>query len=132
MVFGIYKRNRIVITFPVSDRKHDTLIPLIKQYTKKSSLYYSDDHTALQCWIWLESIKYIVAHGREEYVREDSHINGLEGFWSYAKTWLYHYRGVPKQYFHLYLKEIEFRFNNRDKNIFHMLTNILVKTVPKP
>lgn len=45
----------------------------------------------------------IVAHGREEYVREDSHINGLEGFWSYAKTWLYHYRGVPKQYFHLYL-----------------------------
>lgn len=28
----------------------------------------------------------IVAHGREEYVREDSHINGLEGFWSYAKT----------------------------------------------
>ena len=72
----------------------------------------------------------IVPHGREEYVREDTHINGLEGFWSYAKTWLYHYRGVPKQYFHLYLKEIEFRFNNRHKNIFHMLTNILVKTVP--
>lgn len=47
LVFGIYKRNGIVITFPVSDRKHETLIPLIKQYTtKKGSLYYSDDHTA--------------------------------------------------------------------------------------
>ena len=34
LVFGIYKRNGIVITFSVSDRKHDTLIPLIKQYTK--------------------------------------------------------------------------------------------------
>ena len=40
----------------------------------------------------------IIAHGmEEEYVREDTitHINGIEGFWSYAKTWLYHYRGVP-------------------------------------
>ena len=43
----------------------------------------------------------------EEYVREDtSHINGIEGFWSYAKTWLYHYRGINGDYFHLYPKEI--------------------------
>jgi transposase len=103
LVFGIYKRNGIVITFPVSDRKHETLIPLIKQYTKKGSLYYSDDHTAYAMLNMIGKHK-VVAHGREEYVREDSHINGIEGFWSYAKTWLYHYRGVPKQYFHLYLK----------------------------
>ena len=35
LVFGIYQRNGKVITFPVSDRKHDTLIPLIKLHTKK-------------------------------------------------------------------------------------------------
>ena len=46
LVFGIYQRNGKVITFPVSDRKHDTLIPLIKQHTRKGSLYYTDDHTA--------------------------------------------------------------------------------------
>lgn len=46
LVFGIYQRNDKVITFPVSDRKHDTLIPLIKLHTKKGSLYYTDDHTA--------------------------------------------------------------------------------------
>ncbi|MGA9840752.1 MAG: transposase, partial [Nitrososphaeraceae archaeon] len=67
----------------------------------------------------------------EEYVREDtSHINGIEGFWSYAKTWLYHYRGVPKQYFYLYLKEIEFRFNHRNEDIFRLLAKIMVRTVP--
>jgi transposase len=62
----------------------------------------------------------MIAHGVEEYVREsgDAHISGIEGFWSYAKIWLYHYRGVPKQYFHLYMKEIEFRFNNnREESI---------------
>lgn len=71
----------------------------------------------------------IVAHGREEYVREDSHINGIEGFWSYAKTWLYIYRGVPRQYFHLYLKEIEFRFNNRHMDLYPIMSKMLVKTV---
>ncbi|MDR4512839.1 MAG: IS1595 family transposase [Nitrososphaeraceae archaeon] len=131
LVFGLYKRNGIVITFHVYDRKHETLIPLIKKYTKKGSLYYSYDHTASAMLNMIGKHK-VVAHVREEYVREDSHINGLEEFWSYAKTLLYHYRGVPKQYFHLYLKEIEFRFNNRNKNIFHMSANILVKTVPKP
>ena len=58
---------------------------------------------------------------------DDAHINGMDGFWSYAKVWLYNYRVVPKQYFHLYLKEIEFRFNNRDKELFPILVDLLVK-----
>ena len=129
LVFGIYQRNGKVITFPVSDRKQDTLIPLIKLHTKKGSLY-SDDHTAYAS-LDLIGKHQIIAHGMEEYVREDtSHINGIEGFWSYAKTWVYHYRGVPKQYFHLYLKEIEFRFNHRNEDIFRLLANIMVKNVP--
>jgi len=130
LVFGIYQRNGKVILFPVSDRKQDTLIPLIKLHTKKGSLYYTDDHTAYAS-LDLIGKHQIVAHRMEEYVREDtSHINGIEGFWSYAKTWLYHYRGVPKQYFHMYLKEIEFRFNHRNEDLFRLLANIMVKTVP--
>ncbi len=28
----------------------------------------------------------IILHGKEEYVRDDAtHINGIEGFWSYAR-----------------------------------------------
>ena len=50
----------------------------------------------------------VVSHGKDE--RGDER----NGRILYAKTWMYHYRGVSKQYFHLYLKEIEFRFNNRD------------------
>ncbi|HOD35249.1 MAG TPA: hypothetical protein PLR20_06470 [Syntrophales bacterium] len=41
-----------------------------------------------------------------------SYINGIEGFWSYAKHWLYPYRGVPRKFFHIYLGEISFRFLN--------------------
>jgi transposase len=71
LVFGIYQRNGKVITFPVSDRKHDTLIPLIKQQTKKGSLYYTDDHTAYAA-LNLIGKHQIILHGKEEYVG-DSH-----------------------------------------------------------
>ena len=46
LVFGIYRRNGIVITLQVSDRQHQTLIPLIQQRNKKGSLYFKDDRTA--------------------------------------------------------------------------------------
>ena len=39
---------------------------------------------------------------------------------------------VPKPYFDFYLKEIEFRFNHRNEDIFKILANIIVKSVPKP
>ena len=45
--------------------------------------------------------------------RTKNHINGIEGFWSYAKHILYNYRGVSKYHFPMYLKEIEYRFNHR-------------------
>ena len=74
LVFGIYQRNGKVITFPVSDRKHDTLIPLIKQHTKKGSLYYTDDHTAYAT-LNLIGKHQIILHGKEEYVRDHATIS---------------------------------------------------------
>lgn len=125
IVFGIYKRNGKVVVFPVPNRKAETLQPLIEQSTSKGSVYFTDDYEG-----------YAIVEARGEHVtviKEKGRplvndINGIEGFWSYAKTWLYHYRGVPRQYFHWYLKEIEWRFNNRDKNLFQELVRLLVKT----
>ncbi|MFZ5932874.1 MAG: transposase, partial [Patescibacteria group bacterium] len=43
IVFGIYQRNGKVLTFPVTSRAGDSLIPLITHHTQPGSLYYSDD-----------------------------------------------------------------------------------------
>ena len=59
------------------------------------------------------------------------HLNGIEGFWSYAKHWFYHYRGVPRKYFHLYLKEVEWRFNHRSESLVALLRIILHQRVVK-
>lgn len=43
LVFGIYERNGLVVTFPVSSRGRKELLPLISAHTKTGSLYYTDD-----------------------------------------------------------------------------------------
>jgi len=65
-----------------------------------------------------------VDHGRDEFVarrNHANHINGIEGFWGYAKTRLGRFRGVARQTFLLHLKECEFRFNHRDQKLYRVL-----------
>jgi transposase len=50
---------------------------------------------------------------------------GIEEFWTFARQWLKNYRGIPKDYFPLYLKEIEWRFNHRGENIARIVRKLL-------
>jgi transposase len=58
------------------------------------------------------------------------YINGVEGLWSYAKERLIKHHGVSKEKFPLYLKEMEFRYNNRNRSIFQLLVDYLLTFVP--
>lgn len=126
-VFGLYKRNGHVLVFPVPNRKHATLLPLIEAHTTPGSLYYTDDYHAYA------SLRvrgqHVVVSKSEGRPRGRDHINGIEGFWSYAKHWLYQYRGVPQHHFPLYLKEVEWRFNHREENLFHLLAEAITQPV---
>jgi transposase len=126
MVFGIYQRNGMVLTFPIPTRGKRDLIPLMVTHTTPGSLFYTDN--------W-HAYTFLNIHGDHVVIRKErgrpkgrDHINGIEGFWSYAKHGLYHYRGVPQKHFHLYLKEIEWRFNHREENIIVLLRNLLNKS----
>ena len=59
------------------------------------------------------------------------HINGLEGFWSWAKERLFKHHGISPQKFPLYLKELEFRYNHREESIFERLVEFLSDFVPE-
>ncbi len=53
-----------------------------------------------------------------------NHINGIEGFWGYAKTRLARFRGMHPSTFYLHLKECEFRFNHRRQDLYHVLLKL--------
>ncbi len=64
---------------------------------------------------------YRVHHGKNEFARGNSHINGIESFWSYAKRRLRKFNGIANEKFYLHLKECEFRFNHRHENLYAKL-----------
>lgn len=123
LVFGMLKRNGLVKVIPISSREAETLLPLIQKHTKPGSLYYTDD------WHAYGSLNvrggHVIINKEKGRPKGRDHINGIEGFWSYAKHWLYIYRGTPKKFFHIYLSEISFRFNNRDKDLFPIIYQLL-------
>ena len=60
------------------------------------------------------------------------HINGLEGFWSYAKSEFITHHGVGPAKFPLYLYEWQLRYNHRQADLFHLLLNLGLQLVPGP
>lgn len=94
----------------------------IEAKTEKGSVYYTD------CFKSYKSLKQYGKHCRinkeHAWAKGRTHINGIEGFWSFAKERFHKYHGIHKENYHLYLKEMEFRFNNRNSNIFNKMFNI--------
>jgi len=111
VVFGILERGGEVRTVVVKDVSAETLMRQIRENTQKGCVYYTDNFRSYS------SLSRYGKHNKirheKEFARGKNHINGIEGFWSYAKRFLAKYNGVSPKNFYLYLKEIEWRFNNR-------------------
>ena len=116
IVFGVFKRNGKVYTEIVPDCSKNTLQAIIRGKVKPESIIYSDGWRGYNGLVDVGYGKHLrVDHGRNEFARGKAHINGIEGFWGFAKSRLTRFRGMYKETFFLHLKECEFRFNHRHK-----------------
>ena len=124
IVFGILERKGKVRTVIVKDVSAETLMNEIKNKTKKGSVFYTDK------WRSYNSLEQygkhnIIDHGKE-FVMNHNHINGIEGFWSFAKERFHKYHGIRMNNYPLYIKEMEFRFNHRNENVYNLLVDICI------
>lgn len=123
IVLGLLERKGKIYTTIVENVKASSLLDEIKMKSDKSSVFYTDKFKSYKSLQFFR--KHIQIDHQERYVEGKNHINGIEGFWSYAKERLLKYHGVSKYNFILYLKELEFRFNNRKENVFQLLNKII-------
>ena len=112
-VFGLLKRNGKVYTDMIPDAKTKTLMPIIREKVKPDSIVYSDFWRGYNALDISEFKHYRINHS-ELFADKHNHINGIENFWNQAKRHLRKFNGIPREHFHLFLKECEWRFNNSD------------------
>src|SRR3989344_3806881 len=106
VVFGLLERDGKVYTKVVEQVTAEELMAVIRKKTRKGSAYYSDTFRSYNSLKRLGK-HHTVSHSKRLVgKRTKNHINGIEGFWSFAKHILYNYRGVSKFHFPMYLKEV--------------------------
>jgi transposase len=121
-VFGMLKRGERVYTQIVQNCSVRELLPIIKGKADTNAVIYSDGFRSYDGLVNYGYKKhYRVKHGDNEFALGHNHINGIENFWGLCKVRLAKFRGMSKNTFYLHIKECEFRYNNRNKNIYLIL-----------
>jgi transposase len=128
-VLGILERNGRVTVSVVKDVTAESLLKETVKMVRRGSIVYTDKYRGYDALMFCGYRHLKVDHGKR-FATGKVYINGLEGFWSFAKQRLAKFHGVSKQHFPLYLKEMEFRYNNRKKNLFTIITQKLCSLVP--
>jgi transposase len=116
-VFGILERGGKVRVEVVRNVSGETLLNMAIKKVKRGSLIYTDKFRSYNGLISYGFRHMRIDHGKR-FVNGKVYINGIEGFWSFAKERLMKYHGVNPKKFPLYLKELEFRYNHRHQDLY--------------
>jgi transposase len=112
-VFGLLKRGGRVYTAMIPDTKRTTLMEIMRDKLVPDSIVYTDGYNVYDILDVSEFKHFRIDHSTAHVQDGHNHINGIENFWSQAKRHLRRYNGIPRAHFHLFLKECEWRFNER-------------------
>ena len=130
-VFGILERRGIVKVEVLSNVTAEEILNHTIKTVRRGSIVYTAKFRSYHSLMFCGYRHLQIDHGKR-FVRGKVYINGLEGFWSYAKERLIKFHGVSKEKFPFYFKEMEFRYNHRKKPVFNILAKYLCNSVAKP
>jgi transposase len=123
-VFGILERKGSVKVEPLQDLSAEAVLNLTVKTARRGSICYTDRWGGYDALMFYGYKPFRGDRGRR-FSRGDVHINGTNGFWSYARERMNKFHGVSKEKFPLYLMEMEFRYNHRQESIFNTLVRYL-------
>jgi transposase len=129
-VFGILERNGVVRVEAVKDVKARTLLDLTVKTVRRGSIVYTDRFKGYDSLMFC-GYRHVNIDHEKFFANGKVYINSVEGFWSFARERLIKFHGISKEKFHLYFKETEFHYNNRDKSLFNLLAQNLCNLVPE-
>ena len=128
IVFGLLKRDGKVYREIVPECKKATLQAIIRGRVAPEVVIPSDGWRGYDGLVDVGYAKHFRVHyGQNEFVRGNSHVNGIKSFWSYAKSRLHQFHGIAPEKSYLHLKECEYRFNLRKNSVYAGMLKLLRK-----
>ena len=116
IVLGLLKRGGRIYTQVIKNVQKEEVMPIIKKVVKSGSDIYTDGWRSYDALAVLGYNHKKVKHEDNEFVNrreKESHINGVESYWSWIKRRLVKFNGMRRAQFTRYLLESEWRFNHR-------------------
>lgn len=131
IVFGMLERGGEVVTRIIPDRSEMSTTPLVQEFVRPGSTLVTDDWTAYRKLAEEGYTHERVNHSAKEYVRGSWHTNTIEGFWSMVqRTIAGTHIWVSPKWLHVYLGEIEYRWNLRKREA--LMFPLLLAAFQKP
>jgi len=125
IVFGILERKGKVSVDIVSDVSAKTLLGQTVKKVRKGSIVYTDKWRGYDS-LMFSGYKHMAIDHQKRFANGKVYINGIEGFWSFAKERIAKYHGISSGKFLLYIKEMEWRYNNRKADTFSLLVDYIL------
>ncbi len=112
IVFGILEREGKVSVSIVTDSSAQSLMNETVKKVRRGSIVYTDKWRGYNSLMFC-GYRHLNIDHRYKFSCGKVYINGVEGFWSFAKERLIKHHGISKEKFLLYIKEMEWRYNHR-------------------
>ncbi len=128
IVFGILERKGKVSVDIVPNVSAETLLQSTVKKVRRGSIVYTDKWKSYDSLMFCGYRHLQIDHGKR-FSRGKVYINGIEGFWSFAKERLIKFHGISPRKFPYYIKEQEWRYNNKDKNLFELIVNYMLGVI---
>lgn len=125
IVFGILERNGKVSISIVKDVSAESLINETVKKVRRGSIVYTDKWKSYDSLMFC-GYKHLSIDHKHKFKRGKVYINGIEGFWSFAKERLAKHHGISPGKFLFYIKEQEWRYNHREKDLFMLLVKYML------
>ena len=125
IAFGLPKRGGKVHARIVPDVTRGTSTRVIEGKASKNPIMHTDGFASCDGLVgWGCKRHHRVSRGENGFVERGNpgdRIDGIESFWGHAKDRLVKYQGMPEEDFYLHLKECEFRFDMRGRDMYRFM-----------
>jgi len=128
IVFGILERQGKVTVNILKDASAKSLLDETVKKVRRGSIVYTDKWKGYDSLMFC-GYKHLQIDHSHKFAQGKVYINGIEGFWSFAKERIIKFHGISKARYIYYIKEMEWRYNNRDENLFKLIVQNMLGDV---